>query len=520
LAPDVLAAFLKKATELHSAGRLEEAARFYQHVQDCNPDALAAPYFHAMIDIELGQLESALQRLRVLLRRDPNSLEAQVALAYVYRQLDRWQQSADAYRRALVLKPDAVQARFHLGDALEVLGQIPAAIALYRELAGDERTRIRALGRISIIQPAAITDDELAEIESELDAQKLEGSARIVALFALAGVLERKKRYDDAFAAYTEGNRLKRQAIENAKDRPRPISIEPPEARVLTDPPEEVARRHAEQVASAKRLFTTEFISRNAGGGHDNNAPIFIVGMPRSGTTLLEQILASHPKVTGLGESSALWRTVGGAFPYRQGENVEVSPDHFRTLADAYLAQQRARGWDNTPRFIDKMLGNYMMIGMIHLMFPHASILHSVRDPVDTCFSCFRQLFRTGNETTYDLRDVGAQYCRYREMMAHWESVLPGRVINVWHEELVDEPERITRWLVNECCGLKWDDSCMRFFESRRPVRTASIAQVRQPIFKTSIERWRCYERHLGPLFEALGQYAPKEFRKLPANDS
>jgi hypothetical protein len=150
-----------------------------------------------------------------------------------------------------------------------------------------------------------------------------------------------------------------------------------------------------------------------------------------------------------------------------------------------------------------------MDIGLIHLMLPKAVILHSVRDPVDTCLACYRQLFETANECSYDLADIGHEYVRYREMMDHWASVLPGRVIDVSHEALVADPERQTRWLVTEACGLEWDPACLRFYETKRPVRTASVAQVRQPIFTTSVERWRRYEKHLAPLFEALGPYAP-----------
>ena len=180
-------------------------------------------------------------------------------------------------------------------------------------------------------------------------------------------------------------------------------------------------------------------------------------------------------------------------------------------LGDSYLEKLRAMGWRKTPFVIDKMLGNYLHIGMIHLVFPRATILHCVRDPVDTCLAEFRKLFRTGNEWTYDLRDLGAHYQRYREMMAHWQAVLPpGRIIDVDHEELVADPDTKIRWLTDSC-HLKWDDACLRFYATTRPVRTASIAQVRQPIFKTSVQRWRSYEKHLGPLFEALGPFAPKD---------
>jgi Sulfotransferase family len=205
-----------------------------------------------------------------------------------------------------------------------------------------------------------------------------------------------------------------------------------------------------------------------------------------------------------------LWRTIAGKFPLLDDPAAENDPEYFRKLAEDYLARQRAAGWGKVPFLVDKMLGNYMNIGMIHLMFPKATILHSVRDPVDTCLGCFRQLFRTGNETTYDLRDVGEQYVRYRGMMAHWDAVLPGQVIDVVHEELVSDPDTKIRWLIEDACKLKWDDNCLRFHQTKRAVRTASVAQVRQPIFTGALQRWRKYAGHLGPLLEALGPYAPR----------
>jgi hypothetical protein len=166
----------------------------------------------------------------------------------------------------------------------------------------------------------------------------------------------------------------------------------------------------------------------------------------------------------------------------------------------------RARGLRGGARLVDKTLLSYLYVGVIHLMFPGAVILHSVRDPIDTCL-CFRSLFGAGNETSYDLADIGATYVRYRAAMDHWARVLPGRVVDVSHGALVADPEGQIRWLVTEACGLDWDDACLRFFETDRPVRTVSFAQVRQPIFTTSVQRWRRYEAHLAVIFEIVGPY-------------
>ena len=199
--------------------------------------------------------------------------------------------------------------------------------------------------------------------------------------------------------------------------------------------------------------------------------------------------------------------TIADRFPLRPME--PAGPDHFRRLGKAYLDAMRARGWKDHPRFVDKMLANFMHVGMIHLMFPRAIILHTERDAVDTCLGNFRQLFESGNEESYDLADIGRQYVRYREVMNHWATVLPGRVVDVRHETLVQAPEATIRRLVVDVCGLPWDEACLSFHETSRPIRTASVGQVRKPIFETSVDRWRRYESHLQPLFDALGPYAP-----------
>jgi hypothetical protein len=181
---------------------------------------------------------------------------------------------------------------------------------------------------------------------------------------------------------------------------------------------------------------------------------------------------------------------------------------HWGDLAEAYLSSMRQRGWKGADRFVDKTLENHLRVGMIHLMFPRSVILESTRDPIDTCLSCYRQLFTEGNETLYDLGQIGRAYVRYRRVMEHWERVLPGRVIRVEHEKLVADPEGQIRWLVTDACKLDWDPACLRFHETAGVVRTASAAQVRRPLFSTSIGRWGRFANELEPLLKALGPYA------------
>jgi Sulfotransferase family len=246
-------------------------------------------------------------------------------------------------------------------------------------------------------------------------------------------------------------------------------------------------------------------IASRQGQGLSTTAPIFVVGMPRSGSTLIEQILSAHPEVSALGETAVLPRLLERGALGPGGDQAAI-----RGLARQYLEAVRARGWRGAGRFVDKTLENYLHVGAIALMFPRAVILHAVRDPLDTCVSCWRQLFTQGAETLYDFAEIGAEYVAYRQTMEHWRAVLPGRVIEVDHEALVADPERQIRWLVTEAVGLAWNDACLSFPTAGAAARTASSVQVRQPIFRTSLQRWRRYEAKLGPLIEALGPYAPR----------
>lgn len=504
LTADALLGRLSEAAAYRVAGRYADAIGVYEQIERSNPGAVDAPYFLALIDLALGRPVPALDRLRPLARAMPRSPDIWEALAFVHRELGQWREASDASRRHLALRPENSAERLELAHALEGLGRIDEALAIYRALAESPASRLGALTAIANLQPAALSPVERDRLAAAARDEGLDAGSRIAAGFAVARLLDREARYDDAFAALAAANRLKRQHLTGEVEAP-PASAIGPSVRALD--PAVVERRHIEQIGRLRAVFTPEFLAARAGAGHHLATPIFIVGMPRSGSTLIEQILSSHPKVRGLGEATALMETLAGRFPDAPFEAEE--PDHFRRLADAYLAAMHARGWTSSPRFVDKMLRNYMHVGTIHLMFPHAVILHARRDAADTGLANFRQLFATGNELSYDLGDIGRDYVRYRAVMDHWNQVLPGRVIDVDHEALVADPEARIRWLVTEACGLAWDEACLRFHETRRTVRTASVAQVRQPVFTSSIGRWRRYENHLGPLFEALGPYAP-----------
>jgi hypothetical protein len=341
-----------------------------------------------------------------------------------------------------------------------------------------------------VLDPAAITEQDLADLRRAADDPATAPATRIEAYFAQGMGLERRSADQAAFAAFQAGNRLKHEALMASPDHKlRPDALE---------------RAHELAARFVVDRFDETFLERQSHRGNAA-APIFVIGMPRCGSSLIEQILSSHRHVQSMGENTALSTVIDRGFTELQGTA------NWGDLAEAYLGSMRQRGWNGADRFVDKTLENHLRVGMIHLMFPKAVILDSARDPVDTCLSCYRQLFTEGNETLYDLGQIGRAYVRYRRVMEHWDRVLPGRVIRVAHEKLVADPEGQIRGLVSDACKLDWDPACLRFHEAEGSVRTASAAQVRLPVFSTSIGRWSRYAGELEPLLKALGPYAPQQ---------
>jgi len=410
-----------------------------------------------------------------------------------------WQEAADAYRHALRLNPTAAETHFSLARALTVLGRVAESSACYRALAADPSVRLRALTRLAMLDPAAINEQDLVALQSAADDPTTVSATRIEAHFALGMGLEQRGADQAAFAAFQAGNRLKHDALMAAPNRA---------AR-----PDAVERAHDLAARFVVDRFDEAFLQRQLQRGSTSAAPIFVIGMPRSGSSLIEQILSSHRHVQGMGESGALSAVVDQGFT-----DVERAAN-WRDLAEAYLGCMRQRGWNGADRFVDKTPENHLRVGAIHLMFPKSLILDSSRDPLDTCLSCYRQLFTEGNETLYDLGQIGRAYVRYRRVMEHWDRVLPGRVIRVEHEKLVADPEGQIRRLVGDACKLDWDPACLRFYESEGSVRTASAAQVRRPIFLTSIGRWARFANELEPLLNALGPYAVGFMRSVHGPD-
>jgi tetratricopeptide (TPR) repeat protein len=480
-------ALLNGAAVCYAQGHLNDAADLYRQAAAADPKDLRPIYSLALIDIRRGRLENARQQLRAVAAQDPNLYPAQQNLGAVCQNLNLWQEAADAYRRALQLNPTA-ETHFSLARALAVLGQVEEASACYRTLAANPSVRLRALTRLAMLDPAVIDEQDLTALQRAADDPATVPAARIEAYFALGMGLEQRSADQAAFGAFEAGNRLKHAALMASPD--------------LAARPDALERAHDLAARFVVDRFDEAFLQRQSQRGSKSAAPIFVIGMPRSGSSLIEQILSSHHHVHSMGENAALSTVLDQGFTELQREA------NWGDLAQDYLALMRQRGWKGADRFVDKSLENHLRVGMIHLMFPKSVILDSTRDPVDTCLSCYRQLFTEGNETLYDLEQIGRAYVRYRRVMEHWDRVLPGRVIKVGHEKLVADPEGQIRWLIGDACKLDWDPACLRFYETAGVVRTASAAQVRRPMFSTSIGRWARFTGELEPLLKSLGSYA------------
>lgn len=297
--------------------------------------------------------------------------------------------------------------------------------------------------------------------------------------------LEHVGRFDEAFARIVARNQAQAAAAPDLK----------------------VHEEALLKVAAVLRGWFTPAAFARGLKGNGTTWPIFVLGMPRTGSTLVEQILASHSKVQGMGENEGVLHRIV------REEGSAIRPDRLVSgdldrLVRTYLKRMRERGWTGDSKLVDKYPTNYLHVGLIRLAFPRAVILHTVRDPIDTCFACYRQAFAPeGVPYALDLAHVGAHYRGYREMMDHWARVTPGAVIEVAYEDLVADLDGQARRLL-KACGLPWEDACLRFYETERVITTASRTQVRRPIYGEAMGRWKAYRQHLGPLIEALGPYA------------
>jgi tetratricopeptide (TPR) repeat protein len=518
LQPNLVEALNNMGTALTQLYRFEEAAGYYEKTLRLSPNAMTF-YNLANIYMRCRRYTLAVDMFQRALKIHPGFAEAYNNLGSVLRSIGKHERALSSFRQAVALKPDYVEAYGNVGSILIELGQLDEALASFRRAlqfdpgfikarvgevriferqgdykqayahlqplldAGEESTDV-ALVFASLCRYVQRCDDAIAMLERLLErrAPPLDHNEQLLLHFELGRLLDATDQYDRAFDHYHQANTLKAQTFS----------------------PGTYARYIDDLIA----VYSADFMARAPRARNTSTRPLFIVGMPRSGTSLVEQILASHPQVAAGGElgdlnrlTDALPATLGTSLPYPQCLTSLTVADCDR-FSQAYLDHLEAISRD-ALRVTDKMPSNFQHLGLIALLFPAARIIHCVRDPLDTCLSCYFQHFAELHPYAYDLGHLGSYYHHYQRLMQHWRSVIKLPMMEVRYEDLVANQEGVSRDLV-AFAGLPWDEHCLRFHESKRVVATASYDQVRQPLYQRSVGRWRHYQRFLDPLIHTL----------------
>jgi tetratricopeptide (TPR) repeat protein len=507
------------AAEHQKEGRPKEAEQLYRRVLRQNPDNVDALRLCALVAANDARELEAEGLLQKAISLAPDYLAALLDLGRLRKEQDRYAEALDCFDRVLAIDADNVQAHFlrggtlaaaaftedaieayqhclrltpdhlgallGLGHVLKAVGRYQAAVDSYQACITQRPDLGESYWSLANLKTYRFDSSAIGEMERQLRDAELSVQSEVNFLFALAKAYEDRGEFEHAWSYYQRGNRRQRQEVNYD-----PVQTETTNDRLIA-------------------VFSHEFLRSHSGFGHPDPAPIFVVGLPRSGSTLLEQILASHSEVEGTSELPYIARLTNWLSRNRAGginypESVrELAETDFAALGEEYLEYARLHRRSGAPRFIDKMPNNFPNVGLMALLLPNAKIIDARRHPVDACLSCYRQLFAKGQAFTYDLGEIGEYYLQYQRMMDHWAQVLPGRVLTVQYEQVVNDFESQVRRLL-EFCGLDWQPECLRFYASDRAVRTPSSEQVRQPIYDRSVGHWRHYEQHLGELLAVL----------------
>jgi tetratricopeptide (TPR) repeat protein len=434
----------------------------------------------------LGRLTEAEAATRYLARIEPRSPQTWVTAAGVAIRLMRQTEAIDAYERALQLRPQEVGLRMSIGHLQKTLGRRAESEASYKAALMMDPGRAEAYWSLADLKNYVFSDEEVAAMHGLITSDPRGASNEAQLHFALGKAFEQRRQYHEAFVRYARGAELRRR-----------------------EAPFDIAQ-FEHRCARIRAFFNAEFFAAHRSGGDRNPAPIFIVGLPRSGSTLVEQILASHSAVEGTMELLNVLNIVrefDDMAPGRTGYPEAVgsaSAQRFSQLGRRYIEQTAPLLRLGRRHFTDKLPNNFSHIGLIHAILPEATVIDVRRHPMDACFSTLKQYFAEGQNFSYDLEDLGRYYRAYLALMDHWDTVLAGKVLHVLYEDLVRSPEAGIRRLL-EHCALDFEPACLAFHETQRPVRTASAEQVRRPIYTSAVGHWRHFHKELEPLRRALG---------------
>jgi tetratricopeptide (TPR) repeat protein len=454
------------------------------------PDYHPMRYDYALALLQRHKHAQALAELDRLLKIDPRNRAYRITYATACVGLGNNEEAIERYRAILAETPETPDLYLSIAHALKTLGKQQEAVENYRTAYRLKPSYGDAYWSLANLKTYRFPDEELAQMRAQEEMPGIRTEDRYHLCFAIGKALEDRAQYQDSFRYYERGNALKK-----AETRFKMLPLE----------------RNA---VLQEAVCTREFFEARRGYGCPDPDPIFIVGLPRAGSTLLEQILASHSKVEGTSELPDILRLVSEL----QGREPDaLNPRYPRILADLsaedarrygekYIADTRVYR-SGKQRFIDKMPNNFRHIGLIHLILPNARIIDARREPMACCFSNFKQLFASGQEFTYSIEDIARYYAIYERLMRHWDTALPGKVLRIEHEDVVDDLEGNVRRIL-DFCGLDFEPACLEYYKTERSVRTASSEQVRRPIYKEGLDQWRCFEPWLGPLKSALGPLA------------
>jgi tetratricopeptide (TPR) repeat protein len=505
------------AIEAHQSGDFDRAAELYDRVLSTDPKNANALHLRGLIFAKKGDNFEAIRRIGEALKIQPNSSIFHSNMSWSLSSLDQLEIAKKHAERAIQIQPDLLNAHRNLATVLGKMGDLEQAASVWRHVmknAPDDAKVKSSLGAILLeqghiddsitylrdsirINPDSIrpyiplaeigsiklTQDEMTKLEELAHSETLPQSERADALFALATCRDRAGEYDQAFGYFAEGNRLKTSSFNSPK--------------------------HEEYINDLIHVFDTPFFS-SCQQGSDSQRPVFVVGMPRSGTTLTEQILASHPNIHGVGERDEM-RDLKNSIANRISSSQRfpmavkgLTEEHLKLFADEALSLDQDLP-DSIHRVVNKLPGNFQSLGLISMLFPKARVIHCRRNALDTCLSCFFQNF-VSLDYSFSLDHLADVYLRYRRLAEHWQRVLPLSVFNVDYEEMTASPESLIRRMV-EFVELPWNDKCLSHQKNKTTVRTASKWQVRQPIHTRSVNRWRNYEQHIGGLIERIGHF-------------
>ncbi len=485
--PTDIAAIRMFAEVAARIGRYQDAENLLARCLELAPGFHGARHNYAVALFRQGKHAAALPEVERLLAVEANNPNYRSLQAAVLAGVGEYAHAIGVYRQVLAEYPHQGKLWMSYGHVLKTAGHTTDGIGAYRRARELEPHLGEVWWSLANLKTYRFDAADIAQMRAQLEREDLGIEDRFHLHFALGKALEDEQRYAESFGHYRSGNALRR-------------------GQVYYDP--ERIRGH---VARSKALFTREFFRQAEDAGAPADDPIFIVGLPRAGSTLIEQILSSHSQVEGtmeLPDVPMLAHGVGmeghdGGLRYPEVLGT-LAPGRLRELGGEYLAGTRIQRKSARPFFIDKLPNNFLHVGLIHLMLPNARIIDARRHPLGCCFSAFKQHFARGQNFTYDLAELGAYYRSYVELMTHFDRVLPGRVHRVFYERMVSDTEREVRALL-DYCGLPFEPACLRFYETERAVRTASSEQVRVPIYRDGVEQWRHFEPWLEPLKAALG---------------